>query len=123
MCNEEFKNAVVRRLDALGVSVDAEDAGLLGFCMEKVWATARLECNREDIPAELEPFLVDMAAGEFLFEQKATGRLALDPAVRAVAMGDTSVTYTEPFATADRLIAALRNCGSAQFARIRRLPW
>lgn len=129
---------VVARLQMLGytVTVPAEqtqNADVL-YSINRAAEKIKANINRTEIPDGLHYTQVDMAAGLFLFDKKASGQLGEDfdfsaPA-KTITEGDVSVAYASaadgastPEARFDALLAQFINPPESIFARFRRLLW
>ena len=72
----EMLEAVTLRLKALGYEVKDEDAAVLDFNIQKAERTLKISANQREVPEGLFYVWVDMAAGLFLQDKKATGDLS-----------------------------------------------
>lgn len=68
-------------------------------CLERTIFHTKSFCNIKKIPKELEPEVVRMACGEFLYEKKKSGGLAdggieFPKRLAQVTEGDTSLSFT-----------------------------
>jgi len=122
-------SAVVKWLAFYGYIADQEDMWALGFIVDQAEVRVKNLINRSAIPKDLEPVVVDIAAGEFLRRKKTTGSLDgfdLDAAIESIKEGDTSVSYsgnTTGEQRLDALISRLTSVSQGQLARYRRLVW
>jgi len=124
---------VYKRLAALGYIVDdSDDEWLMEFIMEKVEQSILNFCNVSEIPNGLFYIAVDMAAGGFLLEKKASGDLDgvdITPAVKEISQGDTSVVYAFGSGTLtqeerlDALISRMTAENRGEMSRYRRICW
>ncbi len=128
-------SAKVRELlTALGYKPAEENETLINFSVRYVIRSVLDNCNLDELPENLYPLTIRLAAGEFLFAMKGTGGLAgfdvnIDAAVKTIEEGDVSVTFAigdgcmTPEQRLDALIAALRQPDKSSLARYRRLAW
>lgn len=92
---------VILRLDSLGYKLDGEtqsEAVLCGMALDKAIFTVRRFCNISELPKELYPALLDLAAAEFLsfkyFSSVLDGEDAfIGRGVKELKEGDISVTF------------------------------
>lgn len=91
--------AVTARLSALNYTVIDADIDAIKYNIAKAEASLKAQTNQVDVPEGLFYVLVDMAAGMFLLDKKATGALGSSsdynfaaPA-KSISEGDTSVTF------------------------------
>jgi len=115
------------------VAETAEPDAAVLYAIEHAAEKIRANINRADIPDGLRRTWADMAAGLFLAEKKAAGKLdeAFDfsaPAKR-ISEGDVSVEYADapdgstPEARFDAMLDRLIHPPAYLFARFRRLLW
>lgn len=130
---------VVARLRQLGytLSDDCSPDTAISYSIERAAEKIRANINRTEIPEGLHCTWVDMAAGLFLWDKKAAGRLSeggmsveLAAPVKSITEGDITVSYAgasegslTPEARLDKLIDSLINPPAYLFARFRRLVW
>lgn len=89
---------IENRLKGFGLELTLLDQDLLIFLKNKVENYIRAECNRGDIPVELEETVVDMVVGEYLLNKKSAGQLKdidIEPLLVSLQEGDTTVKYRE----------------------------
>lgn len=86
---DEVKN----RLNSLGYSTDDNDTFALTFLMSKVENHIKHFCNIKEVPECLNYVAIDMTCGEFLQGKKSTGNLEIEPIVKKIQDGDTTVEY------------------------------
>lgn len=93
---EGVYEAVVARLSMLGYTVtDADKAGL-EYLIHKCEVDILTNINHRELPMGLFYTLVDMVAGQFLFNKKASGGLEgfdFDAPAKSITEGDISVTF------------------------------
>ena len=93
---EGVYEAVVARLSMLGYTVtDADKAGL-EYLIHKCEVDILTNINHRELPKGLFYTLVDMVAGQFLFNKKAAGGLEgfdFDAPAKSITEGDISVTF------------------------------
>lgn len=127
-----MREDVTERLKALGYEVRDQDGWMLDFVIAKVENEIKDGCNLSDVPEGLREVAVDMAAGEFLMNMKASGQLTgfdLEAPAKQISQGDTSVTYAigegtlTPEQRLDKLIASLTTGHKGRFAAYRRVKW
>lgn len=127
-------DTVVKRLEAFGYKVKAEDNFALTFCVEKVRSTIKNETNQSDVPEGLEHIAVDMAAGEFLLSKKTfqpddLEGLDLDCAIKQLQEGDTNIVFAvgtgsmTPEQRLTTIINYLLTYGKSEFSCYRKLRW
>ena len=119
---------IVKRLEALGYTVEAADDWAINYSIEKATNTIKNACNVAAVPEGLHYVAVDMVCGEFLQMKKGTGQLEgfdVEAAVKQLKEGDTAITYAIPdnSITLDGLIGYLIASGRSQFTTFRRLAW
>ncbi len=119
---------VKARLASFGYTVTAADDWMLGFCIDKVQAHIKNNCNVAEVPEGLRPVAIDMACGEFLFGRKQSGQsvgIDFEAVVKSIAEGDTTVTFDvsgSVEAKYDALIKYLLH-SEVDFAAYRRIKW
>ncbi len=127
-------DSVKERLKSFGYEVKAEDAFVLGFCVEKVHNTMKNDINCQDVPEGLEYIAVDMAAGEFLLSKKTFAPtdlegFDLDYAVKQIQIGDTNTVFATgegsqtPEQRLSAFISYLLSYGKSEFDSFRRIRW
>lgn len=88
---------VKERLTSLGYELVEGDDVNITFLARKVEQYIKHFCNISEVPNCLEAVAVDMVTGEFLEVKKATGKLTsiqIEPIVKRITEGDTTVEYT-----------------------------
>ena len=117
------------RLEELGITSPAEDASLLKTLLGGGVRWILAETGQTEVPEDLVPAVVDMAAGEYLFFLESAGRLEgfdQEHAVRQMSQGDTSVTYAVEFGRVSPVAALIERLTSPPEALVnqwRRLRW
>lgn len=131
---EGVYEAVVDRLAMLGYTVtDADETGLK-YTIRKCEAELLANINHRELPPPLFYTLVDMVAGQFLFDKKAAGGLGegfdFDAPAKSITEGDISVTFAGASDGAsnaesrfDALLDQLRHPAESILAAFRRLRW
>ena len=130
---EGVYEAVVARLSMLGYTVtDADKAGL-EYLIHKCEVDILTNINHRELPKGLFYTLVDMAAGQFLFNKKAAGGLEgfdFDAPAKSITEGDVSVTFagaSDGASSAESRFAALldrlMHPPDSVLAAFRRLRW
>ena len=130
---EGVYEAVVTRLSMLGYTVtDADKAGL-EYLIHKCEVDILTNINHRELPKGLFYTLVDMAAGQFLFNKKAAGGLEgfdFDAPAKSITEGDVSVTFAGASDGAssaeswfDALLDRLMHPPDSVLAAFRRLRW
>ena len=130
---EGVYEAVVARLSMLGYTVtDADKAGL-EYLIHKCEVDILTNINHRELPKGLFYTLVDMAAGQFLFNKKAAGGLEgfdFDAPAKSITEGDISVTFAGASDGAsnaesrfDAMLAQLMHPAESTLAAFRRLRW
>jgi len=124
-----MKKKLLERLGEFGVIPPAEDEGLLARVLEEAKSQILAETGQPDLPLDLKPVVVDMAAGAYLLFRKSIGALEgfdQEHAVRQMSQGDTSITYAiaaEQKSPLDALIERLRTPPPALMNQWRRMRW
>ncbi len=120
---------VKQLLTALGVELTESDDYIISLCVNNVEAEIKNFCNVSIIPPELEDFIVNRVAGQYMKMKKDSGQLKgfdLDMAVKSLKMGDTDITYADGSLTVeqrlDDLIKWLIGSNSS-LIKYRRLSW
>ena len=131
--DEPFIESVLKRLESLGYTIQADDGWMIAFSVQKVENRIKNSCNVSSIPDGLKFEAVDMICGEFLFALKQTGKLNeqfdLETAVKQVQAGDTSVTFAvgdgsnTPEQRLQYLLNYLMTKGEGDFVCYRRIKW
>lgn len=127
---------VVARLAMLGYTVTQADAPGLDALISKCEQAILDDINHPALPDGLFYTLVDMAAGQFLFDKKAAGALEgvggfdFSAPARSVTEGDVSITFAgasegacSAEARFDALLETLRHPAESTLAAYRRLRW
>ena len=126
--------AVVARLAMLGYTVTDADKTGLEYLIHKCEAELLANINHRELPPPLFYPLVDMVAGQFLFDKKAAGGLGegfdFDAPAKSITEGDISVTFAGASDGAsnaesrfDALLDQLRHPAESILAAFRRLRW
>lgn len=126
---------LVTRLAMLGYTVTENDQPAVQFQINRAERQIKNNTNLPEVPDGLYSVWADMAAGLFLYDLKAAGKLTGDafdfsaPA-KSVAEGDTTVTFAgasdgalTPEARFDALLHGMINPSQSEFAAYRRLKW
>lgn len=130
---EGVYEAVVARLSMLGYTVtDADKAGL-EYLIHKCEVDILTNINHRELPKGLFYTLVDMVAGQFLFNKKAAGGLEgfdFDAPAKSITEGDISVTFagasdgsSSAESRFDTLLDHLMHPPDSVLAAFRRLRW
>ena len=126
--------AVVARLAMLGYTVTDADKTGLEYLIHKCEAELLANINHRELQPPLFYTLVDMVAGQFLFDKKAAGGLGegfdFDAPAKSITEGDISVTFAGASDGAsnaesrfDALLDQLRHPAESIMAAFRRLRW
>ena len=129
---EGVYEAVVDRLAMLGYTVTDDDETGLKYTIRKCEAELLANINHRKLPPPLFYTLVDMVAGQFLFDKKAAGGLGegfdFDAPAKSITEGDISVTFAGASDGAsnaesrfDALLDQLRHPAESILAAFRRL--
>ncbi|MCL2828353.1 MAG: hypothetical protein FWD99_06400 [Oscillospiraceae bacterium] len=124
-----MKEKLIVRLGELGITPSAEDDLALDALLLGAKRRLLAETGQKTLPQALEATVVDMAAGEYLFFRRNTGRLEgfdAGQVVRQISQGDTSVTYEtagESGSPLDGLIARLSTPPPELVVKWRRIQW
>lgn len=127
-----MKDKVIERLESFGYQGAEEDYGLISFCIAKVTAYIKNDCNLREIPEELIPFAVDMVCGKVLSTKKVFApdtitRIDFDRAIKQVQTGDTTVSFSDSSQTPEQRFDSFTSClisnGERQLSCFRRLRW
>jgi hypothetical protein len=124
----------VARLAMLGYTVTDADKTGLEYLIHKCEAELLANINHRELPPPLFYTLVDMVAGQFLFDKKAAGGLGegfdFDAPAKSITEGDVSVTFAGASDGAsnaesrfDALLDQLRHPAESILAAFRRLRW
>ena len=90
------KAQIIDRLKHFGYTATDEDYEHIEFEIEKICNYVLNYCNITEIPAIVEPRIIDRICGEFLFYKKNAGVLTnfnYDAVVKEIKEGDTSLKY------------------------------
>ena len=90
------REMVIDRLTQLGYKVTQDDWEQIDFEVTKCINYTLNYCNISEIPAIVEPRLVDRICSDFLYYKKNSGSLEgfnYDAVIKAVKEGDTQITY------------------------------
>ena len=133
---ERRYEAVVARLVMLGYTVTEADKASLDFLTAKCEQEILDNINHKRLPRELEFTLVDMVAGQFLFDKKAAGGLTgvegfdFSAPAKSITEGDVKVDFggqsegsLSPEARFDALLDSLRRPSESILGAYRRMRW
>lgn len=131
---QEMQEMLKLRLKGLGLELKKADEGLLDYALLKVINSIKTDCNISELPEELRPVAVDMAAGELLLAKKTLAPadiagLDLSPALKQIQVGDTNTVFAAgegsltPEQRLDILINRLLNKDRGLLAAYRRFRW
>lgn len=128
--------AVVLRLAMLGYTVTDSDNTGLEYLIRRCEQEILNNINHKVLPDGLFYTLVDMVAGQFLYDKKAAGALDglegfdFSAPAKSISEGDISVTFagasdgaTTAEARFDALLETLRHPAESILAAYRRLRW
>lgn len=125
--------AVVARLATLGYTSTEADRVSLEYLIPKCELDILVNINHLELPDGLFYTLVEMAAGQFLFNKKAAGDLEgfdFDSPVKSITEGDISVTFagasdgsSSAESRFDALLDRMMHPPESTLARFRRLRW
>ena len=128
--------AVVLRLAMLGYTVTDNDNTGLEYLINRCKQEILSNINHTVLPDGLFYTLVDMVAGQFLYDKKAAGALDglegfdFSAPAKSISEGDISVTFagasdgaTTAEARFDALLETLRHPAESTLAAYRRLRW
>lgn len=125
--------AVVLRLAMLGYEVTENDKPGLEYLISKCEKDILADINQKELPEGLFYTLVDMVAGQFMFNKKAAGDLEgfdFEAPVKSITEGDVSVTFasgsdgtSSAEARFDALLDALMHPAQSTLAAFRRMRW
>ena len=131
---EGVYEAVVDRLAMLGYTVtDADETGLK-YTIRKCEAELLANINHRKLPHPLFYTLVDMVAGQYLYDKKAAGGLGegfdFEAPAKSITEGDISVTFAGASDGAsnaesrfDAMLDQLMHPAESILAAFRRLRW
>lgn len=125
---------VKERLQSFGYELQDGDETILAFCISKVEATIKNDCNVSEIPEGLVYIAIDMACGEFLtakktFSPDSIAGLNLDYAIKQIQEGDTNTVFATgegtqtPEQRLNTFLNWLLTYGRDEFSCYRRLRW
>lgn len=126
--------AVVARLAMLGYTVTDDDKTGLEYTTHKCEAELLANINHRKLPPPLFYTLVDMVAGQYLYDKKAAGGLGegfdFEAPAKSITEGDISVTFAGASDGAsnaesrfDAMLAKLMHPAESTLAAFRRLRW
>lgn len=126
--------AVVARLAMLGYTVTDDDKTGLEYTIHKCEAELLANINHRKLPPPLFYTLVDMVAGQYLYDKKAAGGLGegfdFNAPAKSITEGDISVTFAGASDGAsnaesrfDAMLAQLMHPAESTLAAFRRLRW
>ena len=125
--------AVVSRLAMLGYKVIEDDTPGLEYLISKCEKDILADINQNALPDGLFYTLVDMVAGQFMFNKKAAGDLEgfdFEAPVKSITEGDVSVTFaggsdgaSSAEARFDALLSKLMHPAQSTLAAYRRMRW
>lgn len=125
--------AVVLRLAMLGYKVIEDDTPGLEYLISKCEKDIMADINQNALPDGLFYTLVDMVAGQFMFNKKAAGDLEgfdFEAPVKSITEGDVSVTFaggsdgaSSAEARFDALLSKLMHPAQSTLAAYRRMRW
>lgn len=125
--------AVVLRLAMLGYKVIEDDTPGLEYLISKCEKDILADINQNALPDGLFYTLVDMVAGQFMFNKKAAGDLEgfdFEALVKSITEGDVSVTFaggsdgaSSAEARFDALLSKLMHPAQSTLAAYRRMRW
>ena len=129
----EIYEAVVPRLAMLGYSATEADKPALEYLIAKCRVELLTNINHKEVPEGLFYTLVDMVAGQFMFNKKAAGDLEgfdFEAPVKSITEGDVSVTFaggsdgaSSAEARFDALLSKLMHPAQSTLAAYRRMRW
>lgn len=123
---------VTTRLSALGYKAVETDTAAIQYNIDRAEAEIKAATNQADVPLGLFHTWVNMAAGLFLFDKKASGALSdvydFSAPATSVSEGDTSVsfaatktgTFEDQF---DTMLAKMIHPADDLLVAYRRLSW
>lgn len=126
--------AVVARLAMLGYTVTDDDKTGLEYTIHKCEAELLANINHRKLPPPLFYTLVDMVAGQYLYDKKAAGGLGegfdFEAPAKSITEGDISVTFAGASDGAsnaesrfDAMLDQLMHPAESILAAFRRLRW
>lgn len=126
--------AVVARLAMLGYTVTDDDKTGLEYTIHKCEAELLANINHRKLPPPLFYTLVDMVAGQYLYDKKAAGGLGegfdFEAPAKSITEGDISVAFAGASDGAsnaesrfDAMLAKLMHPAESTLAAFRRLRW
>lgn len=133
---EKIYTDVAKRLIALGVNSVNEKDYMVVYATDNAETTIKNETNLDIVPEGLRYTWIDMAAGYYLRENKASGRLKMcsvdltDAPAKSITEGDVTISFAmgsdgakTPEARLDELINKLTNPPQSVYAKYRRIVW
>ena len=125
--------AVVSRLAMLGYEVTEDDKTGLDYLISKCEKDILANINQKVLPDGLFYILVDMVAGQFMYNKKAASALEgfdFEAPAKSISEGDISVTFagaSDGVLTAearfDALLNTLMHPAESTLAAFRRMRW
>ena len=129
----DIYSEVAARIGSLGYPPTAGDEAAIQYATSRAEWEIKNNTNLPAVPDGLHFVWIDMAAGLFLFDKKATGQLPIqfETPTKSIAEGDTSVAFAvggsdgalTPEAQYDKMLGSLINPPPEQLAAYRRLRW
>lgn len=132
----DIYNDVIERLEMLGVTVLSDNDFAVTFAIERAQEQILNDIHHAEMPKGLRLLFIDFAAGIYLHDMKAMGKLAVtgldfDAApAKQIKEGDVQITFAggadgsqTPEQRVDALINRLTHPNPGQLARFRRLSW
>ena len=124
-------DAVAKRLKVLGYAAAKKDRADILSNIARAEQAIKSNINRPEVPEGLWFVWVDMAAGLYLSNLKATGRLAgfeFPAPTKTIAEGDTSVSFAVDGAMSaearfDAMLDSMINPPQERLAAYRRVIW
>lgn len=124
---------VKKRLEWIGYKYEETDKDFLDYLIKKVSNDVMVFCNITEIPEELNQYIIDRVAGEFLMNKKDSGSLKMDSIdfdgfAKSLQMGDTKVEIAvenvkSPEQRFDALINYLVTSKKELLVSFRQLRW
>lgn len=90
------REQVIKRLRQLGYTATTADDDQIDFELEKTLNYVKNYCNITEIPAILDPRIIDRVCADFLYYKKNSGSLEgfnYDAVIKSIKEGDTTLTY------------------------------
>lgn len=133
---ENIYSEVAKRLKMLGVDCANEEDFSILYATDNAETTIKNETNLDIIPVGLKFVWIDMAAGYYLQEKKAVGKLCVrgvnieEAPAKSITEGEVSITFASasdgvktPEKRLDELIDRLINPPQNAYAKFRRIQW